>query len=90
MRVLLLLLLVSCSPLSWDLYKDAENHFSVRYAEGWEKQKNGSAVGFLSPKEGTGDLFRENVGVLIQDLTNGPISLNEYTELTKKQIISNA
>ncbi|MCU0516602.1 MAG: hypothetical protein MUC60_06980 [Oscillatoria sp. Prado101] len=34
----------------------------------------------LSPKEGEGDGFRENLSIAIENLSSRPRSLNEYTE----------
>ena len=75
--------------MSWLNYNNANLKFSIKYPEGWLKQPNTNIVVFLSPKENAMDAFQENVNVIFQDLSKQPMSLEQYTELTKKQVIDN-
>ncbi|MBL4755623.1 MAG: hypothetical protein JKY52_18780 [Flavobacteriales bacterium] len=77
--------LFSCS-YDWSTYTDSNNRFSLSYHNTWEKQNKGTTTLFLSPKEGEKDQFRENVNIMAQDLSSQPLTLEEYTDLTKQQI----
>ena len=45
-----------------------------------------NAVAFLSPRASARDDFQENVNLMLQDLPAQPMTLEQYTELSKKQI----
>lgn len=89
MLQIVFLVLMSCSSLSWKEYKDNINHFIVKYPEKWQTKTSVNAVAFLSPREGEHDLFQENVNLMLQDLSQQPLTLERYTEITKKQIVDN-
>ena len=74
----------SCSQEKWIEY--SENNYEISYPESWTKQQKGTAIFFLSPKGNEKDLFQENVNVIVQDLSSQPMTLEEYTNLTKNQI----
>jgi len=59
------------------------------YPASWAKQEKSNAIFFLSPKENEKDLFQENVNLMLQDLSQQSMSLEQYTELTKKQVVDN-
>lgn len=84
-RLLILSLFLSCSQEK--LVKHTQANYEISYPESWKKQENPNMVLFLSPKEGEKDQFQENVNVMVQDLSNQPMTLEEYTNLTKQQII---
>ena len=44
---------------------------------------------FLSPKENVMDMFQENVNVILQDLSRQLMTMEQYTAVTKKQVIDN-
>ncbi len=46
----------------------------------------GSVVMFLSPLENPEDKFRENLNVVIQDLSSQPLSLDEFTKFSLEQL----
>lgn len=69
------------------MYIDTLYQYKVLYPSNWEAKYNSSIVLFYSPKDDINDQFRENVNVIIQDLSNHPLNISEYTDLTKKQII---
>ena len=54
---------------------------SIKYQRDWVKQEGvmGTVVAFLSPKEGTSDIFQENLNIMVQDLSKSPMTLSEYT-----------
>lgn len=63
--------------------------FSIQYPSDWELQQNGlggTTFIVLSPITSSEDLFRENVNLLIQDLTGQNIDLNKYTAISEEQI----
>ena len=71
-------------------YKDENQGFSIQYPASWEASTKveGTAVIFLSPSEGALDIFRENVNVVIQDLSKNPVDIKEYSETALKQLES--
>lgn len=84
-------IMMSCSvAINWLTYIDNEKKYRISYPDTWEKKlDNGMAI-FLSKKESKEDLFRENVNVMVQDLSAQPMTLEQYTNLTKEQIIKGA
>ncbi len=57
-------------------------NLKIDYPISWEKKEDimGIALIFLSPLEGTTDTFQENINLIIQDISNQPITLDEYVE----------
>lgn len=84
---LILVLTGSCSQEK--MLKYISKNFEIIYPESWSKQEKSNAVFFLSPKKNDKDLFQENVNIILQDLSLQPMNLEQYTELTKKQVIDN-
>src|SRR5690554_7356917 len=84
---LILMMFGSCSQEK--MLKHTGKNFEISYPESWDKQEKPNAVFFLSPKENEKDMFQENVNLMLQDLSQQPMSLEQYTELTKKQVIDN-
>lgn len=82
--IFIIMIFSSCSQQSWQ--KHIESAYEISYPESWSKQQKGMATFFLSPKDDEKDQFQENVNVMVQDLSNQPMTLEEYTELTKQQI----
>lgn len=78
------LVLVSCYPVKMQKYIGKE--YEIAYPENWYKQDNSNAVFFVSPMESSRDLFKENVNIILQDLSKQPMTLEEYTQLSKKQV----
>jgi len=74
----------SCSQENMNKY--TESKYEISYPENWIKQQKGKAIFFLAPKENEKDLFQENVNTIVQDLSSQPMTLEEYTNLTKTQI----
>ena len=64
-------------------------NYSIQYPPTWELNQSGQmgASFFLfSPLESDKDKFKENVNLLIQDLSGQNIDLNKYTEISEGQI----
>lgn len=67
------------------------DEFSVAYPTTWEMDNSGqSGTKFivLSPADGEVDTFRENVNLMVQDLSSAPMSLDDFTELSMTQIMA--
>ena len=69
-------------------YKDPSRGFSLVYPADWtlEENKNGAAVIFYSPVENALDLFKENVNIVVQDISRNPLNLDKYTEIAIHQL----
>jgi len=69
-------------------YKNNRNNFSIKYPASWalEENINGAAVIFYSPQENDLDYFKENVNVVVQDISRNPLNLKEYSELAIEQM----
>lgn len=63
-------------------FKSEENNFSIKYPPNWEANTNtlGVKVIFFSPLESEFDIFKENVSVVVQDISSDPMSLYKYTK----------
>ena len=62
-------------------------YFSIRYPRNWEKQKGPEGIAFciLSTPASPTDTFRENVNLVIEELTK-EITLDRYAALSLKNI----
>ncbi len=74
----------SCSQEEWN--KHSGDNYEISHPSSWIKQQKGTAFFFLSQKENEKDLFQENVNVMVQDLSKQPMTLEDYTNLTKQQV----
>jgi len=66
-----------------------ESNYLIQYPSTWELSQSGQmGTSFIifSPLESEQDKFKENINLLIQDLTGMKIDLNKYTELSVGQI----
>ena len=84
--VLKSLSLICLTIPGWLTYTDSQNKFTMTYPREWTQEKVGNMAAFLSPQENFTDSFRENVNLMLQDLSQQPMDLKQYTELTKNQI----
>lgn len=82
-----LMMLGSCSQEK--MLKYVGKNYEILYPASWTKQEKSNVIFFLSPKVNEKDMFQENVNLMLQDLSQQPMSLEQYTELTKKQITDN-
>ena len=70
-------------------YVDKQNNFSIDYPKDWTKASIPTGVAFLTQKEDSTDVFQENVNLLIQDLSDQPMTLEQFNAFNKKQIMDN-
>lgn len=66
-----------------------ENGYSIQYPENWELNKSGQmGMSFivLSRLTSEQDKFKENVNLMIQDLTGQNINLDKYVQISEGQI----
>jgi serine/threonine-protein kinase len=70
-------------------YNNVLNKFKIDYPNNWVQKNNVNAILFCSPKEDDKDNFQENVNILLQDLSAHPMNLEEYADITKKQVAEN-
>lgn len=66
-----------------------KDSFSIQYPDNWnldETGQMGSTFILFSPLAAPSDPFRENVNLLIQDLTGYNLDLDRYVELSENQI----
>jgi hypothetical protein len=71
----------------WETLSEA--NFSMQYPSTWELNQNGqmgASFVLLSPLENNEDIFRENVNLIIQDLTGQSIDLDKYSEISEGQV----
>jgi hypothetical protein len=67
----------------------SEDNYSIQYPKEWELNKEGQmGTKFIvfSPLGSDQDQFRENVNLIIQDLTGMGIDLSKYVEISEGQI----
>ena len=67
----------------------SENNYSINYPDNWELNKSGQmGTSFIlfSPLSSVQDQFKENVNLLIQDLTGHNLDLDKYVEISEGQI----
>ena len=69
-------------------YENTEHGIDVLYPSDWEYKEDvmGSLVTFLSPQENEKDLFRENINITLEDLSEYQINLKQYNELSIQQL----
>ncbi len=67
----------------------SKDNYSISYPNNWEINNTGqmgTSFLILSPVESEQDQFRENVNLLIQDLSAYNIDLNEFVNISEGQI----
>ncbi len=85
-NLLITLLFLGCTQEKWLTHLNVQESYEITYSESWELFQKANALGFVSPKEGEKDGFQENVNIIVQDLSQQPMTLEEYTELSKQQL----
>ncbi|MGV3611372.1 MAG: hypothetical protein ACO1N0_10510 [Fluviicola sp.] len=71
----------------WKMLDEAT--YSIQYPSDWEANKTGqmgTTFGLFSPIESESDDFRENVNLLVQDLSGRDFDLDSYVDFSEKQI----
>ena len=94
MKKTIIFLLTFCIA-HFSLAQDVESktldtdEYSVQYPANWELNttgQSGTAFIILSPQDGPGDTFKENVNLIIQD--DPQMDLEEFAQFSMTQIIS--
>lgn len=69
-------------------YENKAYGIKINYPSDWARNEGsmGTVAMFLSPLESSSDTFRENVNIIVQDLSAQPMTLKEYTDLSLAQI----
>lgn len=73
--------------VEWKEYKGEK--FRIQYPATWQPDASktmGADLFLFTPLEGQTDDFRENVNIIIQDLTGQHIDLAKYKEITDQQL----
>jgi len=72
----------------YNVYTDEEAGFIIKYPTTWlvSEKHSGTNVLFLAQKQNEADRFRENVSVVVQDLSSNPMGLNKYTDIAIDQM----
>lgn len=70
------------------VYSNSEHNIKAKYSSNWEYKEDimGAVVAFVSPLESESDSFRENMNIVIQDLSGFEISLKEYSDISIEQL----
>jgi hypothetical protein len=66
-----------------------EKNYSIQYPADWELNQSGqmgTTFFLFSPLSSDQDKFRENINLLIQDLSGHNINLDKYTEISEGQV----
>ncbi|MBK8442240.1 MAG: hypothetical protein IPL35_01995 [Sphingobacteriales bacterium] len=77
------------SEKATDWFSIMENKYAIKYPSNWEVNKSGQmGTSFIlfSPLSNESDKFKENVNLLIQDLTGYDLNLDQYVEISEGQI----
>lgn len=74
--------------LQFQTYTSQQNGFSISYPSDWEAKENvnGALVIFYSPLENQLDFFRDNINVVIQDISGSPMNLDQYSKVAVDQM----
>jgi len=67
----------------------SKDNYQLQYPNSWRLDTSGNlgpALFVFSPLENETDQFRENLNVLVQDLTGQNIDLEKYKQITDKQV----
>ncbi len=69
-------------------YENGQYGFALQYPAAWSFAENqgGAAAIFYSPKENALDIFKENVNIVVQDISRNPMTLEKYTETAIAQM----
>lgn len=69
-------------------YTNTEHSFEMKYPSSYELKENQhwAVLSFLAKREGETDMFQENLNLIVQDLTESPMTLDEYSKLSLEQV----
>ena len=69
-------MVLPASLASGQTYTSARYLYAVDYPDNWHVKEAGKATSFLSPFESPEDVFAENVTVVVEDLSDVPLSMS--------------
>lgn len=98
LTILTLLALLGCGPSAkqkseikaiagWKVVTGA--NYSMQYPSAWELNQSGqmgTSLILLSPLENKDDQFRENINLIVQDLSGKNIDLDKFSEISEGQV----
>ncbi len=86
--LLLLLTIYTLNVQGQEIEEHSTKEYSIQYPEDWTFDSSGlmNTTFILYSKPELQDTFRENVNLMIQDLTDMNLDLNGYTKLSVDQI----
>lgn len=91
-RILLLLLpayTYGQTPEHEDWKTIAQSNYSLQYPADWELNESGqlgTTLILFSPLESADDTFRENINLIVQDLTGYNLDLDKYAKISEEQV----
>ncbi len=71
----------------WKTFSD--KNYSIQYPSNWELDKSGqlgTSLFLFSPLENDKDQFKDNVNLIVQDLTGRNIDLDKFVEISEEQV----
>lgn len=71
-----------------DTYTNAKMGLHINHPKSWTIEEDQGGVYFLSPKETSADTMRENVNVLVEDISGDTVTLEQYTASALEQVKS--
>lgn len=79
------------SEMNWKKYVDSTTRIEVKYAANWHQEDvrnivTGENVIFTSPAKNSGNKYRENISIRIENLTDPQTTLASYTQSTIAEI----
>jgi len=81
-------LLLYVKEHSFTRYVNKSEGYSIKYPSTWTMEKNsqGASVVFFTALESELDFFKENVNVVIQDISGNPMNIAQYSKLAMDQM----
>ena len=78
----------SDDPPEYLPYYNRKHGFTIEYPGNWEEveQGFGAVVVFMSNFTNDEDVFQENFNIIVQDLSKNPLTLEQYTDVSKTHI----
>src|SRR5690606_13367283 len=67
----------------------SEDNYTIEYPSDWtldQSGRMGTTFIVMTDLVSADDRFRENINLIIQDLSASPMTLSEYVELTQSQL----
>ena len=89
LRIIILTTSLSLFGQTEDWKSYSKEDYTIKYPKDWELDESGQlGTNFilLSPTSSEQDQFRENVNLLIQDLTGYNLNLDKFVEISEDQI----